>query len=190
MRPLGSAGLVAAAILAWVAGLVVFSNSLLSPGDFATSPASKAIIVLTGGKGRLEAAFKLLENNPDARLLISGVGAGVRFQDLGARAQSFADRIDLGRAATDTFGNARESRKWAQGLGIHRTLLVTGSAHMPRSLLAFENLAPDLEAIPYPVPDRDEDDLREAKIEPLIALATEYTKYLLASGYFAFGGAR
>lgn len=177
----------AAALLAWLAGLLVFSDSLPAPA--ASAPAADAVVVLTGGKGRIDAGLDVLERDGDARLLISGVGRGVRASDLGGRVDRFAGRIDLGREAASTLENARESAAWAAERGFRRVVLVTGATHMPRSLLAFRHLAPEVEAVPHPVPDRDEEEVQSAGVGWLLALATEYTKYLVASAYFTLRGA-
>lgn len=177
--------LAAAALLAWLAGLLVFDDSLPAPA--AAAPAAEAVVVLTGGRGRIDAALDLLERGAAARLLISGVGRGVRAKDLGGRVERHAGRIDFGREAATTLENARETAAWAAGRGFRRVVLVTGATHMPRSLLAFRHLAPEVEALPHPVADRDEEAVQSASIGWLFALATEYTKYLVASAYLALG---
>ncbi len=139
---------VGSCIFAWGAGLQGFIHSLPTPPDLQSEV--RAVIVLTGGHGRLAAGFKLLEANPGARLLISGVGAGVRTTDL-VVPPGVESRVDLGRTAVDTVGNAMESQRWAREHGIARAVLVTSDVHLPRSLLLFRHLAPDIEVVPYPV---------------------------------------
>ena len=41
-----------------------------------------AVVVLTGSQGRLGAGLEYMENNPDIRMLITGVGSGVKYSDL------------------------------------------------------------------------------------------------------------
>lgn len=91
--------------------------------------AADAIIVVTGGRSRLEAAVGLLKSGKGERLLISGVHPAADLDDL--RAVTGGDRtlfkccVDVDYAALDTIGNAQESAKWLRDHKYARAILVT-----------------------------------------------------------------
>lgn len=135
-------------------------------------PHADAIIVLTGGAGRLEAGMDLLAKKSAKRLFISGVHPSVVRSELskltGADPALFECCVDLGRIALNTYGNATESRAWVEAHGFHKLILVTADYHMPRSLLLFRHVIPEAEVIAFPVNTG----------RPLHLLVKEYTKYL------------
>ena len=115
-----------------------------------------AIIVLTGGEGRLQTAVHLLEIGAGERVLISGVNPDVSEEAVRATSDIdpdlFACCIDLGREAADTVGNAREAVVWAQANGFQRIIVVTSDYHMPRAILELRALMPEHDLIAWPVP--------------------------------------
>ncbi len=171
-------------VLAWAVGLQDFVQRVPIPRALETG--FDGVIVLTGGDGRVAAGFRLLEDHPDVRLLVSGVGAGVRAVDL-VVPPAIVPRVDLGRAAADTVGNAVESRHWARQRGIARAVLVTSDVHLPRSLLLFRYLAPDLEVVPYPVPGPGGGSGSRSWAW-YAAAATEYSKALAMRLLLVLGG--
>src|SRR3546814_11467635 len=58
---------------------------------------------------------------------------------------------DLGYEADNTRGNAVETAAWMKDQGFTSLRLVTATYHMPRSLLEFRRLMPDIEIVPHPV---------------------------------------
>lgn len=147
--------LAAAAAASWGYGLHLFTG--LIPGQAAESPRrTDAIVVLTGGAGRVDEGLRLLAEGRAAKLLISGVHSGVDVQALLRVARRAPGNLEccivIDHAAFSTRGNARETADWMRREG-HRSLrLVTASYHMPRSLLEFGRaLPPDVEVEPHPV---------------------------------------
>ncbi|MBT3700331.1 MAG: YdcF family protein, partial [Alphaproteobacteria bacterium] len=59
--------------------------------------------------------------------------------------------VELGRAATDTVGNATETAAWVHRKSIKTLRLVTSAYHMPRSLVEFRRLLPHVRIIAHPV---------------------------------------
>lgn len=159
-------------------------SRLATPAD--PEPAD-AIIVLTGGQSRLDAAIGLLESGKGARLLISGVHPTASRKQLQRATrgdtQLFSCCIDIDRAALDTIGNAEESAKWVENHGYSRIILVTNNYHMPRSLLEMGRLLRGARLVPYPVVNSNLDN-GGWLIKPgaFRVLFTEYNKYLLALG--------
>ena len=142
-----------------------------------------AIIVLTGGQARIDAALDLLKSGKGERLLISGVNPAARLVDLqnatGGDEQLFACCIDIDRAALDTIGNAEESAKWIMSHAYSSVIVVTNNYHMPRSLLELKRMIGDTVLLPYPVVNAKLDDGGwMTNRDALRVLFTEYTKYL------------
>jgi uncharacterized SAM-binding protein YcdF (DUF218 family) len=98
---------------------------------------------------RLEAATKLLEDGKGQRLLISGVNReATRADVLGvtkAGKPIYDCCVDLGFAAADTIGNARETAEWAKAKGYKSLIVVTADYHMPRSMLELRAAMPEVE---------------------------------------------
>ncbi len=151
-----------------------------------TNPAkADAIIVLTGGQSRLDAAMDLLASGKGERLLISGVHPSASRRQLqvamGGDKRLFSCCVDIDRAALDTIGNAEESAKWVESHAYGTIILVTNNYHMPRSLLEMGRLLRNAKLEPYPVVNANlENGGWLTKPEALRVLFTEYNKYLLA----------
>ncbi|MBL8643052.1 MAG: YdcF family protein [Rhodospirillaceae bacterium] len=174
------AGMVLSAL--WAIGWVWFASAL--PTAVADDDAkTDAIVVLTGGSGRVEEGLKLLREGQAAKLFISGAGARVSISELVPddveHTSDIESAITLGRQATDTPGNAAETAAWAKRENVGSIRLVTAGFHMPRSLLEFSAAMPDIKIVPHPVfSDRIKADWwRWPGTANLIA--REYTKYLL-----------
>jgi uncharacterized SAM-binding protein YcdF (DUF218 family) len=171
--------------LAFVIGFGWFANEISLLKTPADPPRADAIIVLTGGQFRLDAAIDLLKAGKGKRLLISGVNPVARDSELkavmGTDDRLFACCIDVDRAALDTIGNAAESAKWVREHAYGSVILVTNNYHMPRSLLEMGRLLGGTELRPYPVVNsRLDDGSWLTKPDALRVLFTEYTKYLTA----------
>ena len=68
-----------------------------------------AVVILTGSKGRLGLGLGYMENNPKLKILISGVGEGVKFSDLPIDQSFNKNNITLGFEAKNTIQNALEA---------------------------------------------------------------------------------
>jgi len=170
------------AIGGWIAGLLWFAEQIPDTVEDAATP-TDAIVVLTGGQGRLDEALMLLSRNFADRLFISGVYRGVDVNTLLETIQSspthLESRIGVGDA-TNTAGNARETAQWARLYGVRSIRLVTASYHMPRSLLEFHHALPEVTVLPHPVfSDNVKQEEWWAWPGTATLIAREYTKYLL-----------
>ena len=167
----------------YVAGFVVFVASLPKvPRDLSHI---QGIVALTGGDARLDAAVTLFEEGVGQRLLISGVNPQTTkaiLKKLAHGGPRFDCCADLGYAAEDTYGNAREAGAWARFHHYRTILIVTARYHMPRSLSEFQAAMPDMAIVPYPV-DSVSIDLNGWWHDPhaLRVLHGEYAKYLVAA---------
>lgn len=160
-------------IVLWALGFALFAVTLGKPAPD-DAPATEAIVALTGGKGRIEHAARLLADGKGKRLLISGADPSVRKEDLmrrlGGKPSLAACCVDLGSESVDTRSNAEEARRWLGRRGFDSVRLVTSDWHMRRALYEFrQTLGEDYTIVPDAV-----------RTEPgLMTLFAEYNKYLL-----------
>lgn len=169
-----------ALVVAYVIGFFVFVASL--PQAEPKVGRADAIVALTGGTDRLDAATALFERGVGKRLLITGVHGSTTKQMLkhllhGGR--RFDCCADLGFQATNTHGNATEAAQWVRAHGYRSVVVVTASYHMPRSLTEFSARMPGVKLIPYPVSSGNID-VRAWWHSPVAfsVLQWEYAKYL------------
>jgi uncharacterized SAM-binding protein YcdF (DUF218 family) len=179
------AGAAVAMAVVFLGGFGWFANHVSHLATPADPGKADAIIVLTGGQSRLDAAMSLLESGKGERLLISGVHPSATRRQLrialGGDKKLFACCVDLDRTALDTIGNAEESAKWVENHDYGSIILVTNNYHMPRSLLEMGRLLRGAKLEPYPVVNSNLDNGEWlTKPEALRVLFTEYNKYLLA----------
>ncbi|MAU40849.1 MAG: hypothetical protein CMF31_04425 [Kordiimonas sp.] len=142
-------------LLLWSGGLLWFCLSLPPAGKIQNLAPAEAIAVLTGGPGRLAAAYELLEQNKGERLLISGVYERTSLERvynlLGSSDELSACCIDVGREAKNTEGNAAEIAHWAIEHGYKSLIVVTARTHMPRTQIELQRFLPDVGITPYAV---------------------------------------
>ncbi len=138
----------------WLAGLVWYAAAL--PTEVSDPERrTDAIVVLTGGIGRLRQGFELLAQDRAQQLFVSGVERGVEVSELlridRIAPPELACCVVLGYEAGDTRGNAEETAAWMREQGFDTLRLVTAVYHMPRSLLEFRLAMPEVEILPHPV---------------------------------------
>jgi uncharacterized SAM-binding protein YcdF (DUF218 family) len=165
----------------WACGFTYFISSVptISEGKV------DAIVVLTGGEGRIDEGIKLLKSGNAPVLFISGVGEGVTLSDIAPTlAQKWQDKIELGHKARDTEGNALEVREWALENQVTRLRIVTASYHMPRSLILLQNAMPSIILKPHPVFTARRYEERSVKQDLLLLknLVVEYHKFAISFG--------
>jgi len=149
-----------------------------------TQTRTDAIVVLTGGSGRLDAGLDLLEADNASRLFVSGVYKGMevrRLLNLSKKGRAHLEsRIAIGNAE-NTRENARETTDWIAGKGIRTLRLVTAAYHMPRSLLEFNNAMPAVHIIPNPVfPGHVKQERWWLYPGTAMLISGEFNKFLLA----------
>ena len=121
-------------VIAYALGFVAFT--LLLPGPLEGST-TDAVVVPTGGPGRIDRGLDLLRRKQAKRMLVTGVGAGVRKVDLqrefAADPQLLACCVDLGPDAVDTRSNANETAAWLRRYRFKTVRLVTSDWHLARA---------------------------------------------------------
>jgi uncharacterized SAM-binding protein YcdF (DUF218 family) len=114
-----------------------------------------AIIVLTGGSERLDEGLLLLTQKKAKKLFVSGVYRGVDVQRLLELSKQNREEllccIALGYDAISTEGNAIETKAWLKGEGYSSVRLVTANYHLPRSMMEFQHVMPDVRIVPHAV---------------------------------------
>lgn len=169
--------LAALAALAWGLGFLWFVATL--PPAAPVALATDAVVVLTGGPGRLLRGLEVLDAGSARRMLVSGVAPEVTPATLAdilpaaqqSRARAlFIRRVDLGYAAIDTRSNAEETAAWMAHHRFRSLRLVTSAGHMRRAELELvARLPPGIAILADSVP-----------VTPQPAsLAREYSKYIL-----------
>ncbi|MEJ7926963.1 YdcF family protein [Sphingobium sp. AN641] len=158
-------------LLCWLLGFAWFAMLLPQPLD---GRQTDAIVVLTGGAGRIDRGIALLEVGAAKRMLISGVDRSVRPVELaaeyGAPERLFACCITLGREAIDTRSNAIETARWLERRDYATVRLITTDWHMRRAALELRQALPGEVTLVYDA---------VASRPSLTMLVREYNKYLL-----------
>jgi uncharacterized SAM-binding protein YcdF (DUF218 family) len=157
-------------LLAWLLGFLWFALALPQPHGRARSD---AVVVLTGGAGRIERGLEALRQGWAARLLVSGVDREVRPHEFALEykvaAATMACCVTLGFDAWDTRSNAAEATAWVRRHKLRSLRLVTSDWHMRRAAYDMKRLLPeDVALIEDAVPTRPS----------LRILVLEYHKYV------------
>lgn len=157
-----------------LAYLLGFAAFMLSLGKPAGPEKTDAIVVLTGGAGRVARGLSLMEAGAAKRMLISGADSTVRPNELAHEyrvpRRLFACCIDLGYEAVDTRSNGEETAEWLAENGYKSVRLVTTEWHMPRARMELAHaLTGDVEVIGDAIPSDP----------PFGMLVREYNKYLV-----------
>lgn len=107
------------------------------------------VIVLTGGKNRIQHALRSIKTNRSKNIFISGVYAKTTLNDiLGEDENKEGVNFILGKKARNTFENADEIDNWVRINGIKKIMLITSDYHMRRSILALNHKNKTVKIIP------------------------------------------
>lgn len=141
-------------LVVWLLGFLWFAAALPQPHD---ARPTDAIIVPTGGAGRIHRGLELLETGKAKALLVSGVDREVKPGEFAAEYEVPMELMEccvtLGFAAVDTRSNAAESAQWVRENRIRTLRLVTTDWHMRRAASELEQALPEgveviLDAVP------------------------------------------
>ena len=168
----------------WLLGFIIFNNYIFSYtfNSIYEKDNLAGITALTGGRNRIAKAISMLNNEIGARLLISGVKKETSLKDIIKREDitlTSNHPIDLGQTATDTVGNAKEIKQWADTHKINKIYIVTSFYHIPRTRLELEHYVPDKELIYVPTPSSFVSPKWWKKWSSFKFLSREYTKFLI-----------
>jgi uncharacterized SAM-binding protein YcdF (DUF218 family) len=151
------------------------------------APARKAegIVVLTGAAFRIGDALELLAAGHGKRLLITGVNPQTRSREISRLVPEhrrwFTCCVDLDHSATNTIGNAIETRRWVTARGFKSLIVVTSNFHMPRAMAELAHQLPDVTLEPFPVvSDKVRVETWWSNPSTARLLFLEYLKYIVA----------
>jgi uncharacterized SAM-binding protein YcdF (DUF218 family) len=143
------------------------------------------IVALTGAAARIPDAIELLATDRGKRLLITGVHRATSSKEI-ARLTPLYSRyftccIDLDRSALNTFGNALETKRWAQAHNFNSLIVVTSNWHMRRAMAELAHQLPDVTLVAYPViSEKVKTEPWWSNLDTARFLFAEYLKYVLA----------
>ena len=152
--------------------------------DARSPPVYTVLSATTGGSRRLSEGLDLLSRGLAEKLFVSGVYQGIDVRKLLSivkpKPEDLETMINIG-IATNTTGNAEETKDWMGKQQYASLRLVTAAYHMPRSLLEFKNAMPAISLIPHPVfPEYVKHNRWWAWPGTASLVISEYNKYLLA----------
>ena len=136
-------------LLLWLGGFGVFMLALSKPLE---DTRTDAIVVPTGGAGRIDRGLALMRGKAAKRMLITGVAPQVRPGELAAEyarsARLFACCVDLGHEAVDTQSNAEETAHWVRAHRYRSVRVVSSDWHVARARLELVHaLGPDVSVV-------------------------------------------
>ncbi|MBO5443670.1 MAG: YdcF family protein [Alphaproteobacteria bacterium] len=164
----------------WAAGFILFNRTI---NTYQTDNRTKtdAIIALTGGRNRISAAVKLLNEEMAPRLLISGVQKDIPRKDiekLNAVKLTGKPEIEIEDKSQNTVENAIEATDWIKRNNIRSIRLVTSNYHLPRSVQEFRALNKNLKIIIHPVYSEKVSAKWWKNFGSFLLVASEYNKFL------------
>ncbi len=143
-------------LLAWALGFAWFALDLPRP---AGEQRSDAVVVLTGGTGRVTRGVEVLRSGYARRLFVSGVDKDVKPHEFAVqykvRSAMMACCVTLGFQAVDTRSNGVETGAWLRAEDVRSLRLVTNDWHMRRAVLELRRHLPaGVEVIKDAVPSQ------------------------------------
>jgi len=163
----------AAVVLIYALGFLGFAVALPKP---AADEKTDAVVVLTGGPGRISRGLEVVGQGLAREMFVSGVDPEVKPAEFAAEfdvsRRTMECCVKLGYLAVDTRSNAGEAAQWLKENDFTTVRLVTTDWHMARAASEFsETLPSDVEVIKDAVPSHPD----------LATLYLEYNKLLAAA---------
>ena len=160
-------------VVIYALGFILFSVTLGRPAPDDAKKAD-AVVVITGGPGRIEHGMEVLRRHQAKRMLIAGADPAVTKDDLvrrlGGQRKLMHCCVDLGSESVDTRSNAEEAQRWLDRHEYKSLRLITSDWHMRRARYEFQKLLGDRYTLVT-------DAVRSAP--SFTTLFAEYNKYLL-----------
>lgn len=130
--------------LVWALGFLWFAVAL---PDRAEEQKTDAVIVPTGGAGRIAQGLEALDKGLAKHMLVSGVDRDVTPEEFAAEFEvsplQMECCITLGFVAVDTRSNASETADWVKRNKVKSLRLVTTDWHMRRAAAELSRKLPD-----------------------------------------------
>ncbi|HLC18127.1 MAG TPA: YdcF family protein [Thermodesulfobacteriota bacterium] len=152
------------AVFSFLALFVVYLFvDFLKADGIADAPVRRAdcIVVLTGGKGRIERGMELYRQGTAGLVILSGVNEAADMDAIFFSGTGGVPREDimLEKSSKSTYQNALEIRRIMEARGLKSMILITSSYHMKRAYRIFRRIMPaEVTIIPLKVssPNFDE----------------------------------
>lgn len=164
---------------------LLFSQFVKGLNEAADSVSSvDAIVVLTGGVGRVEEGLRLFSEGKGSHLIISGVEGT---SSLGSifPGKDLKNTVDTGKIVLDvksrnTIDNALNVKKILEKKGFKSIILVTSNYHMERAYTMFsKSLSKDVRLYRHPVRSPNfKDEEWWGSLKSLKIMTSEFYKYL------------
>jgi uncharacterized SAM-binding protein YcdF (DUF218 family) len=157
----------------------VYKTFSLAPRDVKTD----AIVVLAGGRGRIEEGVKLYRAGQSHLLFLIGVDPLVKKGELFTGKGS--ENVYLEKVSRNTLENAIYARDLITGHGVNSIKLITSRYHMKRATIIFRNaLAKDVAIYPHPVDSRNLKEEWWSHPGSFKLLFSEFYKYCMFRFFF------
>jgi len=112
------------------------------------------IVVLAGGKGRINLGKKILKINKNIYFIISGANPAFSLNFLKRKLDLKGKNIIIENKSKNTIENGYEVSRIVRKLTLKKILLITSKSHMIRALIIFKMILPDgVKIYPYAVND-------------------------------------
>lgn len=139
-----------------------------------------AIVVLTGGKGRVEEGLNLLKTEAAGVLILSGVNEDADIDSIYLKKASNKEKfkIILEKRSKSTYENAIEVKRLLDAYNIRSIILITSLYHMKRADYIFSRvLSPGVRIETYSVSTPNFDESGWWSGNSLVILLIEFVKY-------------
>ena len=136
--------LLAAIFLVYAFGFIGFAVTLPGPAGKAETD---AVIVLTGGQGRIARGLEVIDSGQAKEMFVSGVDPEVKpgefAEEFKVARRTMECCVTLGYLAVDTRSNAGEVAQWMADKEFTSARLVTTNWHMARAYSEVTGSLPD-----------------------------------------------
>jgi len=150
---------------------------------------SDAIVVLAGGRGRIEEGVRLYRENQARWLFLIGADPAVRKGELFVerRGERGGEGVFLEKVSRNTLENALYARELIVRHDIRSIKLITSRYHMKRATLIFRQVLPrDIAIYPHPVDSKNLKEEWWSHGGSFRLLFSEFYKYCLFRFFFLF----
>lgn len=158
-----------------------FNSFIIEAAYVTNAPAhADAIIVLTGGKGRVDEGLRMLRGGVADTLILSGVHADAGMDAIfaGGVEPQLRKRIILEKSSKNTYENAVETRRLVIDKGFKSIVLLTSWYHLKRAEHIFRTVMPkDFVIVACAVAPPDPEETYIWNFKTMAILASEFIKY-------------
>ena len=139
-----------------------------------------AIVVLTGGLGRVSKGFELFAGGKALHLILAGVAKDATLESIFFQKDLVHDKVNiiLEKGSTSTYENAVEIKKIIEAKSIKSIILITSFYHMKRASYTFSRVLPgETRLYIYPVATPNFDEKMWWRGSGPVLLAGEFFKF-------------